>query len=161
MASIISAGTSSGTALNMTADTSGILQIATGATPTTAVEIDGSQVFKFNSGYGSVATAYGCRSWVNFNGTGTIAIRASANVSSITDNGVGDYTINFTNSMPDGNYSSQIYCSESGTRTLTTYISSLSYYASSSFRFLTGYVSSTTGGIAAIDANTVSVAIIR
>jgi hypothetical protein len=45
-----------------------------------------------------------CRAWVNFNGTGTVAIRASFNVSSITDNGTGDYTINFTNAMPDANY---------------------------------------------------------
>ena len=59
---------------------------------------------KFNSGYGSVATAYGCRAWVNFNGTGTVAIRASGNVSSITDNGTGFYAVNFTTSMPDTNY---------------------------------------------------------
>lgn len=45
-----------------------------------------------------------CRAWVNFNGTGTVAIRASGNVSSITDNGEGDYTVNFTNAMPDANY---------------------------------------------------------
>jgi hypothetical protein len=44
------------------------------------------------------------KAWVNFNGTGTPAIRASLNVSSITDNGVGDYTVNFTTAMPDGNY---------------------------------------------------------
>lgn len=43
--------------------------------------------------------------WVNFNGTGTVAIRASYNVSSITDNGTGDYTVNFTNAMADANYS--------------------------------------------------------
>jgi hypothetical protein len=61
--------------------------------------------FQFNSGYGSAATAYGCRAWVNFNGTGTVAIRASGNVSSITDNGTGDYTVNFTTAMPDANYS--------------------------------------------------------
>jgi hypothetical protein len=47
---------------------------------------------------------YKCRAWVNFNGTGTVAIRASGNVSSITDNGVGDYTVNFTTAMPDVNY---------------------------------------------------------
>jgi hypothetical protein len=41
---------------------------------------------------------------VNFNGTGTVAIRASGNVSSITDNGTGDYTVNFTTAMPDANY---------------------------------------------------------
>ena len=68
-------------------------------------QFDSSSNFKFNSGYGSVATAYGCRAWVNFNGTGTVAIRGSGNVSSITDNGTGDYTVNFTTSMPDVNYS--------------------------------------------------------
>jgi hypothetical protein len=67
-------------------------------------QFDSSGNFKFNSGYGSVATAYACRAWVNFNGTGTVAIRGSANVSSITDNGTGDYTVNFTTAMPDGNY---------------------------------------------------------
>jgi len=46
-----------------------------------------------------------CAAWVNFNGTGTVAIRASYNVSSITDNGVGDYTVNFTTAMPDASYS--------------------------------------------------------
>ena len=50
------------------------------------------------------APIYACRAWVNFNGTGTVAIRASGNVSSITDNGVGDYTVNFTTAMPDVNY---------------------------------------------------------
>ena len=45
-----------------------------------------------------------CRAWVNFNGTGTVAIRASFNVTSITDNGPGDYSINFTTAMPDVNY---------------------------------------------------------
>ena len=51
------------------------------------------------------APVYACRAWVNFNGTGTVAIRASGNVSSITDNDTGDYTINFTTAMPDANYS--------------------------------------------------------
>lgn len=60
--------------------------------------------FHFNSGYGSAAVAYGCRAWVNFNGTGIVAIRADGNVSSITDNGTGNYTVNFTTSMPDTNY---------------------------------------------------------
>lgn len=62
----------------------------------------------FNSGYGSTAVAFGCRVWVNFNGTGTVAIRGSGNVSSITDNGVGVYTVNFTTALPDTNYSVQI-----------------------------------------------------
>ena len=48
-----------------------------------------------------------CRAWINLNGTLAAAsmIRASFNVTSITDNGVGDYTINFTTAMPDANYS--------------------------------------------------------
>ena len=50
------------------------------------------------------APVYACRAWVNFNGTGTVAIRASGNVSSITDNGTGDYTVNFTAALPDVNY---------------------------------------------------------
>jgi len=51
------------------------------------------------------APIYPCRAWVNFNGTGTVAIRASGNVTSITDNGTGDYTVNFTTAMPDALYS--------------------------------------------------------
>ena len=85
----------------------GAFYFRTGTTATTnRMVIDSSGNLQFNSGYGSAATAYGCRAWVNFNGTGTVAIRASGNVSSITDNGTGDYTVNFTTAMPDANYSS-------------------------------------------------------
>ena len=70
----------------------------------TVIYSDASANLQFNSGYGSIATAYGCRAWVNFNGTGTVAIRASGNVTSITDNGTGDYTVNFTTAMVDANY---------------------------------------------------------
>jgi hypothetical protein len=45
------------------------------------------------------------RAWVNFNGTGTVAIRGSYNVSSITDGGTGIYTVNFTTALTDANYS--------------------------------------------------------
>ena len=75
-----------------------------------AVTIDGSAGITTNAG-GSVNPStnveginYSCRAWVNFNGTGTVAIRASGNVTSITDNGVGDYTVNFTTAMTDANY---------------------------------------------------------
>ena len=51
------------------------------------------------------APIYACRAWVNFNGTGTVAIRASGNVSSVVRNGTGQYTVNFTTAMPDTNYS--------------------------------------------------------
>lgn len=76
--------------------------------PTT---IDGSAGITTNAG-GSVNPStnidginYSCRAWVNFNGTGTVAIRSSGNVSSITDNGTGDYTVNFATAMSDANYS--------------------------------------------------------
>ena len=49
-----------------------------------------------------------CRAWVNFNGTGTVAIRAQFNVSSITDNGSGDYTVNFATALVDVNYAALI-----------------------------------------------------
>jgi hypothetical protein len=71
------------------------------ASPTfTTPNIDSAQ-FATVSG---TAPIYPCRAWVNFNGTGTVAIRASGNVSSITDNGTGDYTVNFTTAMSDANY---------------------------------------------------------
>ena len=50
---------------------------------------------------------YLAKAWVNFNGTGTVAIRAAGNVSSITDNAPGNYTVNFTTAMVDANYCAQ------------------------------------------------------
>lgn len=61
-------------------------------------------VFNADGSIGGTCLTQTCRAWVNFDGTGTVAIRASYNVSSITDNGVGDYTVNFTTAMPDANY---------------------------------------------------------
>lgn len=78
------------------------LRFATAGSP--AMSLTPAQVLQFDSGFGSVANAYGCRAWVNFNGTGVIAIRASGNVSSITDAAVGQYVVNFTSAMPDVNY---------------------------------------------------------
>ena len=70
------------------------------------------------------APSYSARAWVNFNGTGTVAIRASGNVSSITDNGVGEYTVNFTTAMPDANYA-VIACNvqyDNGNNTVATQV---------------------------------------
>lgn len=64
------------------------------------------------------APVYACRAWVNFNGTGTVAIRASGNVSSITNNGTGDYTVNFTTAMPDANYGMHITASRTSIASL-------------------------------------------
>lgn len=56
------------------------------------------------AGTGQPAMSGAAKAWVNFNGSGTVAIRASFNVSSITDNGTGDYTVNLTNAMSDANF---------------------------------------------------------
>ena len=105
MAVTLNASTSTG--LVQSADTSGIITLQNNGT--NAVTVDSGNL-QFNSGYGSVATAYGCRAWVNFNGTGTVAIRASGNVSSITDSGVGVYIVNFTTAITDGNYDFNASC---------------------------------------------------
>jgi len=66
---------------------------------TNAVIVDSSQNLKFNSGIGSVQTAYGCRAWVKFDGTG-LTVNGSGNVSSVADNGTGVYVVNFSTSLP-------------------------------------------------------------
>lgn len=71
------------------------------ASPTfTTPNIDSAQVATVTG----TAPIYLCRAWVNFNGTGVVAIRASGNCSSVTDNGTGDYTVNFTTAIVDVNY---------------------------------------------------------
>ena len=146
MSSTISAGTTSGTAIAISGDTSGQLVLQTNGT-TTAVTISTGQVVTLAqplpvaSGGSGVTTSTGtganvlgtsptlatptfnsaqlatvvgtaplymARAWVNFNGTGTVAIRSSGNVSSITDNGTGDYTVNFTTALPNANYASVV-----------------------------------------------------
>jgi hypothetical protein len=119
-------------------------------------EFDSSANFKFNSGYGSVAVAYGCRAWVNFDGTGTVSIRASGNVTSITDNGTGDYTVNFTTAMPDANYSA--------VATPQSYHAALNDttpLATNSAKIITFYVSNTSGARTLYDVAFVDVAIFR
>jgi hypothetical protein len=106
---------------------------------------------------GNVGTApvYAARAWVNFNGTGTVAIRASGNVSSITDTGTGVYTVNFTTAMPDANYVvtaggglNLVYTNSTASTTTTASISS-------------GYPSSLAGGVTLADASSMYVAIFR
>jgi len=54
------------------------------------------------------APVYACRAWVNFDGKNTVSIRASGNVSSITDLGTGNYDVNFSTNMPDANYAAVV-----------------------------------------------------
>lgn len=79
-----------------------------------------------------------CKAWVNFNGTGTVAIRDSYNVSSITDNGVGDYTINLTNAMANANYSVVGTCEGNSANLQIISV------ATGSFRIMTRYVPTNT-----------------
>jgi len=127
MASIISAGTTSGTSLNLSGDTSGVLQLASNGS-TTALTISTAQVVTLANALpiasgGTGATSAGTalsnlgglsgsssqlvKAWVNFDGTlsSPITPRASFNVSSVTKNSTGDYTINFTTSFANTNYS--------------------------------------------------------
>jgi hypothetical protein len=112
-------GVISGTSgIKTTGGDDGVLKIQNNGTDAVTVASDGDVTLAadlsvtsnllFNSGYGSAAVAYGCRAWVNFNGTGTPAIREDGNVSSITDNGTGNYNVNFTTAMPDVNYAYNI-----------------------------------------------------
>jgi hypothetical protein len=76
----------------------------------TTPNIDSAQVATVSG----TAPLYMCRAWVNFNGTGTVAINASGNVTSITDGGTGTYTVNFTTSMTDANYSTNVNAASPG-----------------------------------------------
>jgi|TARA_R110001583_G_scaffold1242_2_gene10327 hypothetical protein len=84
---------------------SGARDLILGVNETEQMRLTPAGLLKFNSGYGSVVTAFGVRAWVNFVGTSTVSINASGNVSSITDNAVGNYTVNFATNMPDIDYS--------------------------------------------------------
>ncbi len=114
----------------------------------TAAKLDGAQ--------NGSAPIYAARAWVNFNGTGTVAIRASGNVSSITDNGTGDYTANFSTAMADANYSAVTTCSrtaEGGQQR----VGNLAQITTSSYRFQT----MNGNGGTAVDSDPVFVAIFR
>ena len=81
-------------------------------------QITTTGVLKFDSGYGSTANAYGCRAWVNFDGTGTSAtnqtIRGNGNVSSVYKSGTGNYLVTFTTAMPDANYAVNVTVRQAG-----------------------------------------------
>ena len=85
-------------------DNSRLVMYAHNGTNTEAFVADSAGQVSFNSGYGSAAPVYGVRAWVNFDGIGTVAIRESGNVSSITDLDVGKFRVNFSTNMPDVNY---------------------------------------------------------
>lgn len=83
------------------------------------------------------APVYACRAWVNFNGTGTVEIRASGNVSSITDNGAGNYTVNFAAAMPHANYSPKGNAAQTTTGAISQYQPTITDLTTSSLRVTT------------------------
>ena len=122
------------------------------------------------AGNNSIATSFvaggSAKAWVNFNGTGTIAARTSLNLSSLTDNGTGDYTVNFTTAMPDVNYcvvtATEIYPSSSSTRSGPTLgIKSGTTPTTSSVRLLSKNGANSGANAAEIDTSFANVAILR
>jgi hypothetical protein len=139
----------------------GVVELATNAeaqagTDTTRVVTPASMKAGLNAS-GS-APVYACRAWVNFDGTTTTpSIRASGNVTSITDNGTGDYTVNFATAMPDANYGAATVCNEVNSSTTSNFCLSPSR-ASGSINLITGASGSKTNRQ---DLGFVSVAIFR
>jgi hypothetical protein len=113
------------------------------------LQTNGSGVLSFTS----VSTDI--KAWVNFDGTGTPSIRASKNVSSITDNGTGLYTVNFTNALTDANYVAVFTCKPPTDAVGTAYITHNGSYTASAVSVRT--VSNTTGN----DQPIINVAIFR
>jgi hypothetical protein len=148
-------GVISGTSgIKTTGGDDGVLEIQNNGTAQAKVTAAG--LLQFNSGYGSVATAYGCRAWVNFDGTGTPSIRASGNVTSITDNGTGDYTVNFTTAMPDANYAIAMTTGGTTNAYLSRDLSDITARTTSAFR-----VSTINTSISVVDPTQVNIAVFR
>jgi len=104
-----SLGTSGGSAIAFIRDGSNNDDIAfethvQGSSHAERARITSGGDLRFNSGYGSVATAYGCRAWANGN-CSTDTLRGSGNVSSITEIGGGEHRFNYTSAITDANYS--------------------------------------------------------
>lgn len=91
-------------AINIRRDGSiNFLTNTSGGNATNRMTLTSDGLLQFNSGYGSVATAYGVRAWVNFNGSNG-SINGSGGVSSVTRNGTGDYTVAYSFTFPSNTY---------------------------------------------------------
>lgn len=138
--------------LVLTGDTSGQVTIS-------APAVAGTTTLTLPATTGTVltdATVGVCRAWVNFNGTGTPAIRASFNVSSITDNGVGQYTINITTALADTNFATLV---SAGDTTVSSANSTMTYVGSKSTT--TQFVAIRNGTNSDVDRDQILIAIFR
>jgi hypothetical protein len=104
---------------------------------------------------------YTAKAWVNFNGTGTVAIRAAGNISSITDNGTGDYTMNFTTAMADANYAPIRTINHTDPQGGFYVLGDQMSQTTTAFRFKTGYVSNFSAGGTLFDIPNIYVAVFR
>ena len=146
---------------NLTENSNNVVNVADTGTITNAMINDGTiEAAKLSGGQSGSAPAFAVRAWVSFNGTGTVAIRASGNVTSISDNGTGSYNVNFTTLPSDGNYAISVVGSKtsggisSGNSTFgmtREYLGSLNYVQ----------VYTVTSAGAAVDRNYNSVLMIR
>ena len=134
------------------------------SSPTERLRITSTGDLRFNSGYGSVATAYGCRAWINFQGNGGYATRGSGNVSSFTEVGSGNggvYNVNLTNALPDTN--GIILCSKTQSQPHENIegVATGSYVSASQLRVVTGDWDGTYVRAPHYSASFVHVAVIR
>jgi hypothetical protein len=181
--SIVSGGGANNSTITITAGAaltgggSFTLNQATNATLTVAHADTSSQSSVSNSGtsfiqsitldtYGHVtaiasATASGARAWVNFNGTGSVAIRAALNVSSVTDNGTGDYTVNFTTSIGDANYAIVNGMLDNGTGNVNITPQTYDSLSSGSVRVYTSEYQGSTNSTTRADRSVVTLAVFR
>ena len=147
---VVGEGIAPGTTVSTISGTSVTLSGTVGAT----LSSDPVSFYTANKALSPGLVAGGlCRAWVNFNGTGTVAIRAANNVSSITDNGSGDYTVNFVTAMPDANYSAVGSTNNGGTIG--------GWYVVTPFVYSTGSVRVGTTAGSSTDNSLISVSIFR
>ena len=111
------------------------------------------------------APVYACRAWINFNGTGTPAARGSGGVSSLTDNGTGQYTVTFTNALPDSHYSvvlgQNIYTATSSSRTILNGLQADQHIFSTHFQIHVGSLSNGSSAGSAQDIASILAAVFR
>ena len=154
---ILQGGASGAGSVTLLAPNTASTQTLTLPDSTGTLATSASTLTQFNAS-GS-APVYATRAWCNFNGTGTVAIRSSGNVSSITDNGVGIYTVNFTTAMSDANYAVNVTGMETsnGSRDGYAAIRNDGSYAAGSVKIFVSIVNT----FNPIDLPTISVSVFR
>ena len=126
---------------------------------TTTETVDGASVTIPNAIDTKYVVNGSAKAWVNFNGTGTVAVRDSFNITSLSDNDPADYTISYASSLANDDYSISGISANMASTMSQIWIADSAYVASGSFRMLTLYVSNTSGGGGATDQTFVSVQI--